>query len=135
MWLATGSSIQTDRLTQLRPRREPHKNPKQRTLQPLTLNPSAVMVFSRCHRDVRVDASRRPKPSMHACIKHRRPEVIDVVKMTEAGVHRPVRALRGASAVDISADTSSRAAGSSGRGDQPERTRRCCGRRDSRFEF
>ena len=38
-------------------RREPHKNPKQRTLQPPTLNPSAVVVFSRCHRDVRGDAS------------------------------------------------------------------------------
>ena len=38
-------------------RREPHKSPKQRTLQPPTLNPSAVVVFSRCHRDVRGDAS------------------------------------------------------------------------------
>jgi len=32
------------------------------------------------------------------------------------------------SAVDISAGTSSRAAGAGGRGDQVERTRRCCGR-------
>ena len=69
------SSIhQTDRLTQLRPwgsrRREPHNNPKQRTLQPPTLNPSAVMVFSRCHRDVRGEASHRPKPSFDACMHH-----------------------------------------------------------------
>ena len=44
-----------------------NNNPKQRTLQPPTLNPSAVMVFSRCHRDVRGDASHRPEPSMRAC--------------------------------------------------------------------
>ena len=45
-------------------RREPHgnedKNPKRRTLQPPTLNPSAVAVSSRYHREVRGGVSRRP---------------------------------------------------------------------------
>jgi hypothetical protein len=73
-------------------RREPHKNPKQRTLQPPTLNPSAVVVFSRCHREVRGDASHRGW-STRRCVPSSTTR--RVVKMTEAGVHRPVRALRG----------------------------------------
>ena len=48
-------------------RRARRKSPKQRTLQPPTLNPSAVMVFSRCHRDVRGDAS---KAFVDACTHH-----------------------------------------------------------------
>ena len=73
-------------------RREPHKNHKQRTLQPPTLNPSAVVVFSRCHREVRGDASHRGW-STRRCVPSSTTR--RVVKMTEAGVHRPVRALRG----------------------------------------
>ena len=74
-------------------RREPHKSPKQRTLQPPTLNPSAVVVFSRCHREVRGDASNlwpdgAPEDDVPSSSTRR------VVKMTEAGVHRTVRALR-----------------------------------------
>ena len=78
-------------------RREPHGNedgnPKRRTLQPPTLNPSAVVVFSRCHREVRGGVSHlwpdgAPEDDVPSSSTRR------VVKMTEAGVHPTVRALR-----------------------------------------
>ena len=93
-----------------------HGNPKRLTLQPHTLNPSSVAVSSRCHRGAHGGGHHRPKafdPSSHGLT----PPLARFV------VGR--RAAAFTSTVDISAGTSSRAAGAVGRGDQPERTRRC----------
>ena len=104
-------------------RREPHGNedgnPKRRTLQPPTLNPSAVVVFSRCHRDVRGDASNlwpdgAPEDDVPSSSTRR------VVNVMRLGCTGPSARFAGASAADISAGTSSRAA-ASGRGDKPWR--------------
>ena len=68
-----------------------HGNPKRLTLQPHTLNPSCVVVSSRCRSEVRGGgAIGRMWPSGGT----QRSSTRRVVKMTEAGVRRPVRALR-----------------------------------------
>jgi hypothetical protein len=102
-------------------RREPHGNedgnPKRRTLQRPTLNPSAFVVFSRCHREVRGGVSRRPDGATGDVSRSSTRRVVNVMRL---GCTGPSARFAGASAADISAGTSSRAA-ASGRGDKPWR--------------
>ena len=90
-------------------RREPHGNedgnPKRRTLQPPTLNPSAVLVFSRCHREVRGGVSRRPDGATGDVPRSSTRRVVNVMRL---GCTGPSARFAGASAADISAGTSSR---------------------------